>query len=179
MNFLAIIFFGLTFFSAPSSFAAQNADSLQIGARAPLFSLHDQYDEDFILENRRDKALILLIGDYQAREELSLWAKEITDKYSPKVKCIFIISFPDVPFFLKGWIKGKFKNNDTDNKNRNDSVLIDWGGKVFRLYESTKKNANLILIDDKGFIQGIERGTVSPENKKRLFSAIDDLFKPQ
>jgi len=179
MKFLQIIFFTLTFFPDSSNSAAQNADSLQIGARAPSFSLQDQYDEDFIFENRRNKALILLIGDHQAREELSQWAKEITDKYSQKVQCIFIISFPDVPFFLKAWIKGKFKNNDTDNKNRSDSVFLDWGGKVFRLYESTKKNANLILIDNKGFIQGIERGKVSLENKQRFFSAIDDLFKSQ
>ncbi len=176
---LAIIFLVLTFCSGPSNSAAQNADSLQIGAKAPLFSLQDQYDEDFVFENSRDKALILFIGDHQAREELSQWAKEITNEYSQKVKCIFIISFPDIPFFLKGWIKGKFKNNDTNNKNRTDSVLLDWGGKVLRSYKCTKKNANLILIDDKGIIQGIERGEVSPENKKRLFGAIDDLFKPQ
>jgi hypothetical protein len=179
MNFLAIIFFALAFFPDSSNSAAQNADSLQIGAKAPLFSLQDQYDEDFVLENSRNEALILLIGDHQAREELSQWAKEITNECSQKVKCIFIISFPDIPFFLKGWIKGKFKNDDTNNKNRSDSVFLDWGGKVFRLYESTKKNANLILIDEKSFIHGIERGKVSLENKKRLFNAIDNLFKSQ
>lgn len=179
MSSLAFIFFAITFCSVPSDSIAKNVDSLQIGAKAPLFSLQDQYDEEFVLANCREKVLILFIGDHQSREELSLWAKEITNEYSQKVNCIFSISFPDVPFFLKGWIKGKFKNHDANNENRTDSVLLDWGGKVFQSYNCTKKTANLFLIDDRGVIQGIERGQVSVENKKRLFSAIDNLFKLQ
>lgn len=179
MKSLTIIFFALTFCSVLLSAIAQNADSLRIGTMSPLFSLPDQYDEKFVLENGRGQTLILLIGDHHAREELAQWAKEITDQYTQKVRCVFIISFPDVPFFLKGWIKGKFKNNESENKNRQDRVLLDWGGKVFCLYDAIQKNANIILIDDKGFIRGIERGMISPENRQRLFIAIDNLFKTQ
>jgi hypothetical protein len=179
MKFLTIIFLVFKCFTLSLNSANQNPGSLQIGTRAPQFSLKDQYDVDFILENNQDQALILLIGDHQAREELSSWAKEMTNKYPQKIKVIFIISFPDMPFFLKAWVKGEFKNNNSDNKEKNDSVFIDWGGTVFKLYESVKKNANVILIDSNGFTRGIERGKISPENKTRLFQAIERLLLNQ
>ena len=179
MKFITITLLAFLCFNPSARAADQHLDSLQVGTTAPQFSLKDQYDDEFILNNNQDQNLVILIGDRHARGELSRWAKEIAAKFSQNVKIIFIISFPEMPFFLKGWVKNKFKRNSPGNNEKKDRVFIDWAAKVFNQYDCIEKTANIFVIDSKGIIRGIERGLMSDEKIKRVSDAIDRLLKEQ
>ena len=157
----------------------QNGEPLRVGTAAPIFSLYDQYDNEFKLENSKGNVVILLIGDRFAREKLANWGKAVGKEFGNRVKIVFIISMPYMPPFLRGWIKAKFKGEDNADNKKNDSVLIDWGGKIFEMYESVEKTANLILIDRQGILTDIERGEIKPECKEKLFKSIELILDRQ
>ena len=170
----SMIFFLCSFYSF--TLGEKTEESVQVGYSAPLFSLRDQYDSKFGLEKHRGSIIILFIGNRYAREDLRYWGTEITNIYGEKIRYIYIISMPNVPFFLKGWIKGKFKGKNEDTEEKKGSVLLDWGGVIFKKYTSIEKSANIILIDREGIIRNIERGKTTSESKERLFKSIGDIL---
>jgi len=139
-----------------------------LNARAPEFTLQDQYDRIVALRQYEGHIVVLIASDKEGSTQNAGWTKVIRDKYADRVAIQGIADVSSVPFFLKGKIRNDFKKDK-------DSILMDWKGEVFKAYGLTKGTPNVILIDKDGMIRYRTSGPASPETVQDLFEKIDAL----
>ncbi|MFN3480224.1 MAG: YtfJ family protein [Thermodesulfovibrionales bacterium] len=146
----------------------ESGQSIALNTKAPDFSLKDQYDRTFNLREFEGQVVVLIASDKEGSAQNHLWGRKIRERYGNKIIIIGMADLRSVPFFLKNKIKEDFKKDD-------NSILLDWSGKVFDAYELAKKVSNIIVIDKKGYVRFTYSGSATKEAVNCLFEAIDDL----
>jgi peroxiredoxin len=139
-----------------------------INARAPEFTLQDQYDKTVALRQFEDRIVVLIASDKEGSVQNPQWKKAISEKYGDNIVILGIADVRSVPFFLKGKIRNDFKKDE-------GNILLDWKGEVFTAYGLAKGVSNIILIDKNGSIRFRYAGSAAPDAVQRLFQEIDRL----
>ncbi len=158
-----ILFLGLFLLFIGS---AAGGEQLLINARAPEFTLSDQYDRQYSLQSFAGGTLVLLASDKDGEEQNHRWGESIRKKYGNGVQLLGVADVRTVPFFLKGIIRSDFKK---DQK----SILLDWERKIFTAYGLAKGVPNVILIDRNGFVRYLHAGAPTDEARELLFKEIE------
>jgi len=157
----ALIIF-LAVLALPVTAAAQSL----INAKAPAFSLLDQFDKPASIRQLEGNIVVLIASDKEGSVQNKSWKDAILNKYKDKLVLLGVADVRSVPFFLKGRIKKDFQKDQ-------DSILLDWDGIVFTSYGLTQKVSNIILVDAKGYVRYLYAGTADREAVERLFRVID------
>jgi AhpC/TSA family protein len=144
------------------------AESSLLNAKAPDFTLQDQYDRTVALRGLEGRIVVLLASDKEGSAQNPVWQKAIEGRYKDGIIFLGLADVSSVPFFLKGKIRKDFKKQEK-------SVLLDWKGGVFTAYGLAKKVPNVILIDKRGYIRFMKAGAATPEVVEKLFAMIDHL----
>ncbi len=152
--------------------AVAAAGQTLINAKAPGFSLSDQYGLQYSLETFAGHPVVLIASDKKGEEQNHQWGELIGKKYGSRVRIMGAADVRTVPFFLKNRITNNFK------KDKN-AVLLDWDGILFTSYGLTKGVSNVVLIDGSGMVRYLHCGSPSREEAERLFSSIDAALKAQ
>jgi len=139
-----------------------------VDARAPEFSLQDQYEKTVSLREYEARVVVLIAGDKEGKAQNRGWIQAVKERYGERVVILGIADVSSVPFFLKGKIRNDFKKDG-------ESILLDWKGEVFRSYGFAKAVSNIVLIDGHGVIRHRSSGMASPEAVQVLFKRIDTL----
>jgi peroxiredoxin len=139
-----------------------------INARAPEFSLQDQYDKTVVLRQFEDRIVVLIASDKEGSVQNPQWKKAISEKYGDNIVILGIADVRSVPFFLKGKIRNDFKKDE-------GNILLDWKGEVFTAYGLAKGVSNIVVIDRHGFVRYRHAGGAAPDAVRRLFQEIDKL----
>lgn len=126
--------------------AASNA----LSARALIdFEIEDQFQEKHDRESLLGKPFFLVCSDRDGKVYNRMWGPAIRDSLSARgiVEEIGHLGLADlrgVPFFLKGFVRGKFPKEDVG------PILMDWKGQFPKAYDFMPGDCNILVFDADG-----------------------------
>lgn len=112
------------------------------------FELRDQFKLEYSENSWPDSVLIFLGSNKAGNVYNHIWAKAIEDSTSvifpeSAIKQIGVANLRGLPFFMKGFIRGKFP------KDKNVRILMDWSGKFSKKYHFVSGQCNILVFDRK------------------------------
>jgi hypothetical protein len=148
---------------------------LTVGDRAPDFVLADADDRQHSLSQlgQEGKAVLLIMGNRKTRKEHEKWAEAFRKEYGDRkwITSYIVLDMRSAPAFApKSLIKRKLAKNRPPA-----TVLLDWKGKVHRVYRTQKQTPNLYLVRPGGRLTFHLNANFDPESYLQLEKAIDDL----
>ncbi len=128
------------------------------------FKLKDQFDRVYSDNDFENKILIVVGSDKTGSQYNREWIDAILDSLKKgdglqDVRFLGVADLRGVPFFLKGYVKGKFP----DQKSR--WVLMDWDGKFAKHYQFKADVCNIAIINRKDRLIYQTSGTQLDFNK--------------
>jgi predicted transcriptional regulator len=113
------------------------------------FKMKDQFNNEYIDQNFRDKIVVVIGSDKDGSKYNNIWGQAIEDSLKNKngyqdIAYLPVADLRGVPFFLKGFVKGKFP------KEPERWVLTDWKGKFPKTYQFEAKASNILIFDRDG-----------------------------
>jgi len=115
------------------------------------FKIEDQFDQAHTDQDYRDSIVIIIGSDKNGSKYNGRWTKAIRDSLKQEknfgsVKFLRVADVLGVPFFVKGFVKGKFP------KERESWVLLDWKGRFAKAYNFVSEACNIVIFDRKGVV---------------------------
>jgi predicted transcriptional regulator len=144
-------------------------ESPLINAKAPEFTLEDQYDRSFAIRQFAGRVVVLIASDRNGKVQNPPWTKALRERYGDGIALQGVADLRGVPFFLKGTIRKDLR------KEYADSVLLDWKGDLFTACGLMKEVSNVIVIDRSGVIRFVHAGPADTDAVPRVFKEIDKL----
>lgn len=113
------------------------------------FELKDQFDHSHTEKEFTGHIVILIGSDRGGSQYNPLWGKAIHDSLAnedgfKRLKFLAAADLRGVPFFLKGFVKGKF------SKDEKKWVLMDWKGAFAVSYQFEAGASNIIIFKRDG-----------------------------
>jgi len=110
------------------------------------FKLKDQFDREFEERDFHHWILILNGFDKSGSQYAKAWMQAIHDALQDteefyKVLQVAVADLRGIPFFLKGFVRGKFPEK------RSRWVLMDWKGDFAKAYSFQPKVTNILVFD--------------------------------
>ena len=127
-----------------SSFIALSSS---IGNKSISYVLEDQYGNEHKSVNIQGKRQLLFLAYRSGSDFTSNWTKVLEPLYRNTIEFVAFADVSSVPGFLKGFIKGKFKDSYSN------PILMDWEGKLFEYYNCPEGIPTIVFIDNKGIIR--------------------------
>jgi thioredoxin-related protein len=121
--------------------------SSSIGNKSISYVLEDQYGNEHKSVNIQGKRQLLFLADRSGSDFTSNWTKVLEPLYRNTIEFVAFADVSSVPGFLKGFIKGKFKDSYSN------PILMDWEGKLFEYYNCPEGIPTIVFIDNKGIIR--------------------------
>jgi thioredoxin-related protein len=118
-----------------------------IGSKSISYVLEDQYGNEHKSVNIQGKRQLLFLADRTGSDFTSNWTKVLEPLYRNTIEFVAFADVSSVPGFLKGFIKGKFKDTYSN------PILMDWEGKLFEYYNCPDGIPTIVFIDNKGIIR--------------------------
>ncbi len=118
-----------------------------IGSKSLSYVLEDQYGNEHRSVNNNGKRQLLFLADRSGSEYTSNWTKVLEPLYRNTIEFVALADVSSVPGFLKGFIKGKFKDAYSN------PILMDWDGKLFEYYNCPEGIPTILFVDNKGIIR--------------------------
>lgn len=142
-----------------------NASS--IGSKSISYVLEDQYGNEHKSVNIQGKRQLLFLADRTGSDFTSNWTKVLEPLYRNTIEFVAFADVSSVPGFLKGFIKGKFKDSYSN------PILMDWEGKLFEYYNCPDGIPTIVFIDNKGIIRYKISGKGTNSELQMLNEAIN------
>ena len=142
-------------------------------AKAPVFTLKDQFKKEHRYHFPRPKASVLIFADHVGSEQLEDWVRSIYARYQDRVALDGVADLSKVPRFARGMVRAFFRGQ------LDYPVMLDWSGEVTTRYRYQPGEANLFVIDPTGRIVLKVIGGVSHTKLQRVFTALGGLLACQ
>jgi hypothetical protein len=142
-----------------------NASS--IGSKSISYVLEDQYGNEHKSVNIQGRRQLLFLADRTGSDYTSNWTKVLEPLYRNTIEFVAFADVSSVPGFLKGFIKGKFKDSYSN------PILMDWEGKLFEYYNCPEGIPTIVFIDSKGIIRYKISGKGTNSELQMLNEAIN------
>jgi hypothetical protein len=113
------------------------------------FEMEDQFQNLHSREDFRERALVVIGSDREGAPVAENWGKALSHSLQPekdagRLNMVGLSNLKGVPFFLKGYVRGKFPQN------ARDWALMDWKGLFADSYGFIPGNANVLVFDEEG-----------------------------
>jgi thioredoxin-related protein len=138
-----------------------------IGSKSIGYVLEDQYGNEHKSVNIQGKRQLLFLADRTGSDFTSNWTKALEPLYRNTIEFVAFADVSSVPGFLKGFIKGKFKDSYSN------PILMDWEGKLFEYYNCPEGIPTIVFIDNKGIIRYKISGKGTNSELQMLNEAIN------
>ncbi len=138
---------------------AQAQDSTLIS-----FKMKDQFDRVYTDNQFRGSIVIITGSDKDGSQYNEIWKNAIFDslkeeKEIDQIKFLGVADTRGVPFFLNGYVKGKFP------KEKEKWVLLDWKGHFPKAYQFEPKMSNIVIFNREGAMVHKAYGQAIDEQK--------------
>jgi len=115
------------------------------------FKLEDQFDQAHTDRDYRESIVIIIGSDKNGSKYNGVWSKAIRDslkqeKNFAQIKFLPVADVRGVPFFIKGFVKGKFP------KEKERWVLLDWKGRLAKAYNFESESCNIVIFGRNGVV---------------------------
>lgn len=138
--------FPTPFTTTPST--SFSTPSTAVGKRAIAFTLEDQFEKEWTWDGHwRGKPTIIMMTDRKGKDYLQTWIKPLVASFRQTVRFASFADVSTVPGFLKGFIRGKFRDAFTT------SILMDWEGTVIEHYMAKPDVPNVLFVDASGIVR--------------------------
>ena len=138
-----------------------------IGSKSISYVLEDQYGNEHKSVNIQGRRQLLFLADRTGSDFTSNWTKVLEPLYRNTIEFVAFADVSSVPGFLKGFIKGKFKDTYSN------PILMDWEGKLFEYYNCPDGIPTIVFIDNKGIIRYKISGKGTNSELQMLNEAIN------
>jgi hypothetical protein len=113
------------------------------------FEMEDQFQNTYTQEDFLGRVLVVIGGDRKGAPLAKEWGKALGESLQPeissrKLRLVGLSTLKGVPFFLKGYVRGKFP------KTQEEWALLDWQGLFAGSYGFTSGEANILVFDESG-----------------------------
>jgi hypothetical protein len=141
------------------------------------FEIMDQFDSLHTEKDYLGSVTVIIGSDRGGSRYIGIWTQAIVDSLGYKFDNSQITFLPvadvsSIPFFLKGFIKGKFPTG------RKEWILMDWDGYFSEAYQFAEDSCNIVVIDKNGRFNYKTSGQELDHQKlKILCSKITDLVQ--
>lgn len=115
-----------------------------LGQKIPSFTMEDQYAKEIQSSSFKGKHVLLFLADRSGSKLTPNWTKVLEPKYRNKAVFVAVANVSSVPFFLKSFIRGKFKENYSY------TVLMDWDGLLWEHFSCKNDVTTVVHIDPQG-----------------------------
>jgi len=115
------------------------------------FKIEDQFERAHTDEDYRGSIVVIIGSDKDGSKYNGVWSKAIRDSLKQEtefaqIKFLRVADVRGVPFFIKGFVKGKFP------KEKERWVLLDWKGRLAKAYRFESASCNIVIIDRNGAV---------------------------
>jgi hypothetical protein len=141
-----------------------------IGQKIPSFTMEDQNAKEIQSSSLKGKHVLLFLADRAGSKLTPNWTKVLEPKYRNKATFVAVANVSSVPFFLKSFIRGKFKENYSY------TVLMDWDGILWDHFSCKTDVTTVVHIDPQGIAKFKISGTGSEKELSQLQSHLDAHF---
>lgn len=139
-----------------------------VGSRVPDFLLEDQYERQWNSSKFRGTVTVYVLSDRSGYEYSPNWTKALIPRYrNVAVRFIPVADVQTVPGFLKGYIRGKFREEFKY------SVLMDWDGVLVKAFGMKEGYTNLIIVNKQGIVQHVAYGTGTASQIEAFAGRLD------
>jgi len=153
--------------------SAATTPSTAVGKRAISFTLQDQFEKEWSWDgNWRGKPTIIMMTDRKGKDYLQTWIKPLVAAFNTKVRFAAFADVSSVPGFLKGFIRGKFREAFST------PVLMDWEGMVIEHYVAKPDVPNVLFVDASGVVRLHTWGDGSGTSVTSFIDQVQRLLTP-
>jgi hypothetical protein len=138
-----------------------------IGQKMPSFTMEDQYSKEIQSSVYKGKHVLMFLADREGSKLTPNFTKVLEPKYRGKAVFIAVANVSSVPFFLKSFIRGKFKEN------YNYTVLMDWKGILWEHFDCKDDITTMIHIDPNGIAKFKASGTGTEKELVQIQTYLD------
>jgi len=142
-----------------------------IGKQAKSFTLPDQFEKEWKWEQFKGKNVLLFICDKKGRTYADAWVKPLRTTFGNQCEYVAIGDMSSVPFFLKGFVRGKIRDG------MQQPLLLDWSGDVVEYYNCKEDIVNVVMIDKTNTIRYVTKGTGTADEIKAATQEVQKLIK--
>lgn len=142
-----------------------------IGQKIPSFTMEDQYSKEVQSSAFKGKHLLLFIADRAGSKLTPNFTKVLEPKYRGKATFIAVANVSSVPFFLKGFIRGKFQENYSY------TVLMDWKGVLWEHFSCKDDVTTVVYIDPAGIAKFKLSGTGTDKELEQIQTYLESNLK--
>ncbi len=142
-----------------------------IGQKVPSFTMEDQYSKEVQSSAYKGKHLLLFIADRAGSKLTPNFTKVLEPRYRGKATFIAVANVSSVPFFLKGFIRGKFQENYTY------TVLMDWKGVLWEHFSCKDDVTTVVHIDPAGIAKFKVSGTGTDKEIEQIQTYLESNLK--
>lgn len=146
--------------------------TLQVGNRAPDFSLKDQFDKSWSLSNLAGSVTVLVGADSDSGRAMGPWVDTLKARFSGKAQILGLLDLHTVPGIGRGIARSRIR------KETKDPLMLDFSGTVSRTYGISSKVPTVVVIDKTGVVKAIARSAYSQAEFNDIASAVDKSLKP-
>jgi hypothetical protein len=142
-----------------------------IGQKIPSFTMEDQYSKEVQSSAFKGKHLLLFIADRAGSKLTPNFTKVLEPKFRGKATFIAVANVSSVPFFLKGFIRGKFQENYSY------TVLMDWKGVLWEHFSCKDDVTTVVHIDPTGIAKFKLSGTGTDKELELIQTYLESNLK--
>lgn len=142
-----------------------------VGQKLPSFTMEDQYSKEFQSSAYKGKHLLLFIADRAGSKLTPNFTKVLEPKYRGKATFIAVANVSSVPFFLKGFIRGKFQENYAY------TVLMDWKGLLWEHFSCKDDVTTVVHIDPSGVAKFKVSGIGTDKELEQIQTYLESNLK--
>jgi len=142
-----------------------------LGQKLPSFVMEDQYSKEIQSSLFKGKHLLLFLADRAGSKLTPNFTKVLEPKFRNKATFIAIANVSSVPFFLKGFIRGKFKENYSY------TVLMDWKGELWEHFSCKDDVTTVVHIDPNGIAKFKLSGTGTEKEVEQIQHYLENNLK--
>lgn len=143
---------------------------VNIGAKVPTFSIEDQFEKKWTKADYSNKVALYMVCDRNGYDYADNWTDKLVPKFRNRIHFVPVADVSPVPGLLKGYIRGKFKDNFSF------PVLMDWEGTLVKAFEMKEGYPTLIITDKTGVIQYRAWGKGSENEVRRIQEKLEQLL---
>lgn len=142
-----------------------------IGQKLPAFTMEDQNLKEIQSSMYKGKHVLLFLADRAGSKLTPNFTKVLEPKYRGKATFVAIANVSSVPFFLKSFIRGKFRENYSY------TVLMDWDGYLWEHFSCKDDVTTVVHIDPNGIAKFKVSGTGTDKEIEQVQSYLDTVLK--
>ncbi|MCX6140747.1 MAG: hypothetical protein NTX15_07970 [Candidatus Kapabacteria bacterium] len=150
------------------------AEDKALGRKAIEFILEDQFKQEWSwAKHWKGKPTVIVMSDRSGSDYTDKWAKPLANRFKDRVQYVAIADVSAVPGFIKGLVRGKFKDAFTN------SILLDWDGHVCEYYLMQSGLPNVLFIDSEGTVRLHTWGKGAQEHVDAFAENVERILSRQ